>query len=105
MLVYLSYERFVSLITEIKECKSNPCKNGATCVDELNGYICDCGSNKYSGVHCEQGLSKIRNNYGCHRPYQLSVIVSDILSAAKGCKPFLADILFLSVDNSFLACI
>ena len=40
--------------TEIKECRSNPCKNGATCVDELNGYKCDCATG-YIGLHCERG--------------------------------------------------
>ena len=24
------------------ECSSNPCQNNATCVDDVNGYICEC---------------------------------------------------------------
>ena len=78
VLVDLSYVRFLFLISELKECKSNPCRNGATCVDKLNGYICDCGSNKYSGVHCEQGLSKTCNNDVFHRPSIFSVKVFQI---------------------------
>ena len=70
--------RTVFLIAELKECKSNPCRNGATCVDKLNGYICDCGSNKYSGVLCEQGLNKTCNNDLCYKPSILSVKVSQI---------------------------
>ena len=27
---------------EIIECASNPCQNGATCVDLVNGYTCNC---------------------------------------------------------------
>jgi len=37
---------------DINECASAPCLNGATCVDEINGYRCDClpGS---TGARCE----------------------------------------------------
>lgn len=27
---------------EINECVSDPCENGGTCVDEVNGYTCLC---------------------------------------------------------------
>ena len=43
----------VSLL-EIDECKSNPCLNGATCHDHMNGYVCSC-SVEYNGPHCETG--------------------------------------------------
>ena len=26
----------------VDECSSNPCQNNATCVDDVNGYICEC---------------------------------------------------------------
>lgn len=27
---------------DVNECISNPCQNNATCVDDVNGYICEC---------------------------------------------------------------
>jgi hypothetical protein len=24
------------------ECESNPCRNGGTCIDTFNGFICKC---------------------------------------------------------------
>ena len=43
---------FITLDTY--ECSSNPCQNGATCVDGINRYSCTC-SPGYNGVHCEVG--------------------------------------------------
>ncbi|XP_061164210.1 matrilin-2-like isoform X2 [Saccostrea echinata] len=36
-------------------CGSNPCKNGATCINGENKYTCDCVSG-YSGVHCDRDI-------------------------------------------------
>ena len=46
-IVYFSY-----LSANINECASNPCENGATCIDEINGFTCEC-SPGYSGTVCE----------------------------------------------------
>ena len=43
-----------SCVSDIEECASNPCVNDATCVDNVNGYTCDCAAG-YTGTHCEQG--------------------------------------------------
>ncbi|XP_035679036.1 IgGFc-binding protein-like [Branchiostoma floridae] len=37
------------------ECTSDPCQNGATCVDEVDGYTCTCVPG-YEGVHCERDV-------------------------------------------------
>ena len=41
-------------ISDILECSSGPCKNGATCEDKVNGYQCVCDTG-YSGEQCEKG--------------------------------------------------
>ena len=40
--------------TEINECNSNPCQNGATCNDHFNTYNCTCVPG-YTGTNCETG--------------------------------------------------
>ena len=35
--------------TEIDECASDPCANGATCIDSLDMYECTCGDG-YTGT-------------------------------------------------------
>lgn len=48
--------------TNIDECASNPCLNGATCYDLVNGYRCACES-AYTGRTCS--LSYCRDNNPC----------------------------------------
>lgn len=37
--------------TDINECSSNPCQNGATCTDKVNGYECTCTPD-WMGTQC-----------------------------------------------------
>ena len=37
--------------TNINECSSRPCQNGAICHDAINGYACECVTG-YAGRHC-----------------------------------------------------
>ena len=52
------------LRTDINECESNPCKNGATCNNNINSYSCTCVAG-YIGTNCEEGIhtSKIINSH------------------------------------------
>lgn len=48
---------------DIDECASNPCLNGATCIDKVNEYRCVCADG-WTGKRCQH--SKIvfdRFNY------------------------------------------
>jgi len=38
--------------TNIDECSPDPCQNGATCIDSINEYTCDCPTG-YDGVVCQ----------------------------------------------------
>ena len=42
------------LISEVDECASRPCMNGATCVDWVDSYSCTCPAG-YVGNTCETG--------------------------------------------------
>ena len=48
----------VCVWTEEDECESFPCKNGGTCINEINRYICNCPQN-FAGVNCEYGKGGI----------------------------------------------
>ncbi|XP_035699745.1 IgGFc-binding protein-like isoform X2 [Branchiostoma floridae] len=58
------------------ECRSDPCQNGATCIDNDNGYTCNCAAG-YKGVNCETELScsdlhpgvKPAKNFGRYQNY------------------------------------
>ena len=39
--------------SDIDECASNPCDNGAVCVDGINGYTCVCSAG-FEGVQCKK---------------------------------------------------
>ena len=40
-------------VLDIDECASNPCVNGATCVDQINGYNCTCPAG-FTGPTCAE---------------------------------------------------
>ena len=44
----------VFLPSEIVECASDPCQNGGTCFEGVDGYLCQCADG-YEGIHCETG--------------------------------------------------
>lgn len=66
------------IIKDYNSCKSGPCKNGATCSNIPDDYICDCSSG-WSGKDCETGnehtlvISKciVYQNYYISREYSM----------------------------------
>jgi len=49
-----SLTQYALLSLDVDECSSNPCMNGGSCQDDVDGYSCACIAG-YSGVHCETG--------------------------------------------------
>ena len=46
--------RFASLLkslSDINECLTSPCSNGGTCVDQYQGYSCNC-TEQWLGQNC-----------------------------------------------------
>ncbi|XP_035217484.1 cubilin-like, partial [Stegodyphus dumicola] len=61
----------VSTLTQlltVNECTNSPCRNGGTCIDAYNGYICICPSN-WEGVTCETDVNECAvyagTSFGC----------------------------------------
>ena len=46
------------MTSEINECESDPCNNGASCVDEINAFRCICTLG-FDGSTCENGYCLI----------------------------------------------
>ena len=47
-----------NIISDMDDCLLNNCTNGATCVDGIDMYTCQC-VHGYTGDHCEAGESYI----------------------------------------------
>ena len=47
--------------SDIDECASAPCRNGATCTDLVNGYTCTCAPG-WTGTHCETDINECISN-------------------------------------------
>lgn len=43
-------------IVDINECLSNPCVNGADCINTPGGYTCNC-KDGWTGLNCANGQS------------------------------------------------
>ena len=44
----------ISFAADINECTPNPCQNGGSCTDMVDGYVCSCAAG-YTGTNCEEG--------------------------------------------------
>ena len=44
-------------IADIDDCVGQPCQNGATCIDAVNNYTCNCVDG-YTGRNCSIGKNR-----------------------------------------------
>ena len=61
----------IVFITDINECSSNPCLNGGSCTDQVNGYACKCQPG-YAGRQCQTSKKYFKR---CNIPGMVSAKV------------------------------
>ena len=80
-------------VTDINECRSNPCLNNGTCNDRINGFNCSCPAG-FTGKLCEIGgrkewwMIELTNNFCGY-----TVLMWDWLEQSFSCN-FLLPILY-----------
>ncbi|XP_034858818.1 coagulation factor VII isoform X2 [Mirounga leonina] len=76
-------KRFWISYTDGDQCASNPCRNGGTCEDQLQSYICFC-LDGFQGRNCETNkkdlLVCVNENGGCEQ------YCSDHVEAGRSCR-------------------
>ena len=54
---YSTFLTFNTIISELKACQPNPCKNEGVCrLKPTSGYECNCANTGYEGDNCEIGV-------------------------------------------------
>lgn len=56
-IILLSGYRGMNCEENIDDCPGNLCQNGATCIDGINSYTCQCPPT-YTGMYCEQDVDE-----------------------------------------------
>ena len=72
----ISQINIFSFFADIDECKSAPCKNGATCIDKINSYECKCPPG-FIGDNCEKSKLDIIL-WHCYLPFVFLFLVKKI---------------------------
>lgn len=56
--------------TEVDECASQPCRNGAICRDYVNSFVCECRPG-FDGILCEHNIPECTERWSHHLAFDL----------------------------------
>ena len=73
---------FFAYVTDINECNSNPCRNGARCIDGIYGFTCGPCPERFTGPLCERGKCPLFSQFW----FNLHSVIPYVLSST--CSKF-----------------
>lgn len=87
------------------ECNSNPCLNGATCIDKIASFTCSCPIG-LTGKLCETNINDCEvSNYSISKCYTLNYSVKLIIQHEIILMLIISFVVFITIKLSVFNCL
>ena len=82
-----NYVYVLCFVVAVNECSPNPCKNGGSCTDLVNGFSCSCVAG-YNGDDCSSGKDHNSIISGLQHYIRIHILYTNVFMFSKS-KSFL----------------